>query len=569
MALLETVKRQDSRWFRKRNSKQRRKLRKYRDVCNYRGTRGIQMINIPNFYPTPQNLIRKMLEGINLEQICTILEPSAGKGDIVDYITNYIKSNEWKFRYHKLNIDTIEIDSNLQHILKGKGYRVVHNDFLSFETFKSYDLIIMNPPFSDGDKHLLKALDLMKNGGHIVCLLNSMTIKHPFSNIRKDLMQRLDELNANIEFIPNAFIDAERTTAVEIALIKVNIPAEGRTSILIDELRKTEIYKQALNTTGEIIEKDFLNNIVQRYNFEMKAGLNLLNEYFAMKPYILTSFKEVYNNAVIELKVGGSEKEPEFWNSYIQAIRSKYWKALFNSEVFANVFTTKLRNEFHSRIDELQHYDFSLYNIYTIKTEILKGMSKSIDDTILALFEEFSHKHHWYNETSKNIHYYNGWKTNQCWKINKRVIIPLSAYSWGEFRPNYSAGDKLKDIEKVFDYLDDGQSDHVDLEVTLKRAQEAGQTTKIPLKYFNVTFYKKGTCHIEFANPDLLKKFNLFGSQKKGWLPPSYGKADYDDMAQEEKTVIDSYEGEAEYRKVMKNKDYFLCKVGLPLLEAS
>ena len=48
-----------------------------------------------------------------------------------------------------------------------------------------------------------------------------------------------------------------------------------------------------------------------------------------------------------------------------------------------------------------------------------------VEDTILNLFEEFSHKHHYYNETSSNIHYYNGWKTNQAWKINKKIIIPL------------------------------------------------------------------------------------------------------------------------------------------------
>ena len=199
-------------------------------------------------------------------------------------------------------------------------------------------------------------------------------------------------------------------------------------------------------------------------------------------------------------------------------------------------------------------------------------MSKSIEETILALFDKFSHKHHWYDETSKNIHYYNGWKTNSAWKINKRVVVPhMNAFdSWsGKFRPYYEVCDKLKDIEKVFDYLDGGRSDHVDLEAALKRAEETGQTKKIQLKYFNVTFYKKGTCHIEFTNLDLLKKFNLFGSQKKGWLPPSYGKANYEDMDSEEKTVIDSFEGELEYRKVLKNKDYFIVEIGLPLLEAS
>lgn len=541
------------------------------------------MINIPNFYPTPAKIIDTMLQGIKLDEIKTILEPSAGKGDIVDHIVDKYKTLYCRYGVKwetQLDIDTIEIDANLQHILKGKGYRVVHDDFLTFETFKRYDLIIMNPPFSDGDKHLLKALEIQKRGGRVVCLLNAETIRNPFSNVRKDLIRRLDELNADIEFIKDAFIDAERKTSVEIALIKVTIPEAPKSSVILDSLRQEEIYTVNRENSGTIVEADFLKRIVAQYNFEVQAGLKLLEEYFAMKPYVMKSFKKEpspYERPAISVIVGDEDSRNRLndWekpNEYIKLIRYKYWNALFQSDMFANIFTTKLRQEYYERIQDLKNYDFSFYNIYTLKAELVKSMSKSIEETILALFDEFSHKHHWYDETSKNIHYYNGWKTNSAWKINKRVIIPnMNAYdSWnGAFLPKYQVGDKLKDIEKVFDYLDGGRSDHVDSEAALKRAQEAGQTKKIQLKYFNITFYKKGTCHIEFTNLDLLKKFNLFGSQKKGWLPPSYGKANYEDMSQEEKTVIDSYEGEVEYRKVLKNKDYFLCEVGLPLLEAS
>lgn len=82
-----------------------------------------------------------MLEGVDLTKLSSILEPSAGKGDIVDYISDYVKAHPYDFQYHKLDIDLIEINPNLQHILKGKGYRVVHDDFLAFETYKRYDLI--------------------------------------------------------------------------------------------------------------------------------------------------------------------------------------------------------------------------------------------------------------------------------------------------------------------------------------------------------------------------------------------------------------------------------------------
>ncbi len=116
----------------------------------------------------------------------------------------------------------------------------------------------------------------------------------------------------------------------------------------------------------------------------------------------------------------------------------------------------------------------------------------------------------------------------------------------------------MQDIEKCFNYLDGGLTEVVDLEESLQFAEEYGEYKDIQLKYFTVTFYKKGTCHIVFNNAELLKKFNIFGSQCKGWLSPSYGKKAYKDMTREEKAVVNEFGGEEEYNKVVSNKGYYL-----------
>jgi hypothetical protein len=42
------------------------------------------------------------------------------------------------------------------------------------------------------------------------------------------------------------------------------------------------------------------------------------------------------------------------------------------------------------------------------------------------------------------------------------------------------------------------------------------------LVYFDVTFFKKGTCHIRFKNAKLLEKFNIYGSRRKvGYRQPT------------------------------------------------
>ncbi|MEG0996696.1 MAG: hypothetical protein RSH26_07020, partial [Clostridia bacterium] len=122
-----------------------------------------------NFYPTPEGLAQELLSGIEWDNVSTVLEPSAGKGDLVREIIAKLKNSRrgWHGRDDEdFDIDCVEIDPNLRHILTGKKLRVVHDDFLTMRTYKRYNVIAMNPPFDRGAEHLLKALEMQENGGY-------------------------------------------------------------------------------------------------------------------------------------------------------------------------------------------------------------------------------------------------------------------------------------------------------------------------------------------------------------------------------------------------------------------
>lgn len=145
------------------------------------------------FFPTPPEIAGKLLSAVDWKRVETILEPSAGRGDLVECA---IRRNGGGLsvrygRYDLDDIDCVEIDPNLRALLTGKGFRVVHDDFLTYHTRKRYSLILMNPPFSEGDKHLLHALELCEHGGQIACILNAETIRNPFTNSRKLLAREL------------------------------------------------------------------------------------------------------------------------------------------------------------------------------------------------------------------------------------------------------------------------------------------------------------------------------------------------------------------------------------------
>ena len=99
---------------------------------------------------------------------------------------------------------------------------------------------------------------------------------------------------------------------------------------------------------------------------------------------------------------------------------------------------------------------------------------------------------------------------------------------------------------------------HQILEMNFNR----GNAKNIETQHFILTFYKKGTCHLKFKNQDLLDKFNLFASQRKGWLPPYYGKKAYADMNEEEKELVKEFSGTQEnYNKIYNNQQkYFIEK---------
>lgn len=517
------------------------------------------------FYPTPKSLLNKIFDGVDWKQVDTILEPSAGKGDIIEFIQNSEEAHRY---HHNFEIDCIEKDPNLQAVLEQKGFRLVHDDFFTFHTWKQYDLIVMNPPFSCGDKHLLNALKLQEDGGNVICILNAETLKNPYSVTRQALALRLEDLHADVSYMQNEFVSAERKTSVEIAVVKVSIPKKERDSRIFSELRESkQMSEQTVQEQTSLAENDYIKAAVKQFELETEAGIRLIREYQAMKPYMLRSLSGdnfVKNDSILYLTMDKySRCSPEVTeNEFLKVVRLKYWTSIFNDSRFTGHMTSNLLSEYRTQIDKLADYDFSCFNIKTIQADIAIKLVKGVEECIVKLFDELSFQYSYSDELGRNIHYYNGWKTNKAWIINKKVILPWMN-AWGHCNGSYDPAsyeiiEKLADIEKALDYLSGSSGNERGIRETLHEAKKIGQTKKIPLKYFTVTFYKKGTCHIEFTDLELLKKLNIFGSQQKGWLPPAYGKKSYFDMDEEEKKVIDEFEGVESYVETMTNSDYYL-----------
>lgn len=97
-----------------------------------------------DFYPTPVQLADKMLSMVDLKRVHFVLEPSAGKGNLVNALKSNMRyagySNITGKHGNDVEIDCIEQDKNLQHLLKGAGERLIYDNFLTFQTLKNTTL---------------------------------------------------------------------------------------------------------------------------------------------------------------------------------------------------------------------------------------------------------------------------------------------------------------------------------------------------------------------------------------------------------------------------------------------
>ena len=524
-----------------------------------------------NFYPTPPALADKLMQGIDWNFTQSVLEPSAGKGDLARAAANkmyYARNRFPVYDEHselealeQADIDCVEIDSFLRNQLENVGFRVVHDDFLTFETQKRYDLILMNPPFDRGAEHLLHALELIEHGGTVRCILNAETIRNPCTPARQRLLKAL-ETDSSIEYVSGAFVDAERPTGVEIAIVHKTVARKKPDSTIMEDMRKAPTYKthETPQEYADIVRYNQIEEWVNRYNYEVACGIRLIEEYEAMIPHILDKPSDKYASPILELKLhaGGHDRDARI-NAYIRQTRRKYWSMIFKQESITQRLTSNLINELHDSVDALMDYDFSVYNILTLVIKMNGKVLNGVEDTIVQLFDEWTAR--CWNEDSPNRHYYDGWKTNDCFSVGKKVIIPFydAFSSWDKRFSSWRVASKFRDIEKVFDFLDSGRTDWPgDIESVFRIAETTQNTRNIDTKYFTVTFFKKGTAHLVFKDMELLEKFNLFAGQKKGWLPPSYGKKKYADMNAEEQHVVDSFQGRERYECVMSHADYYL-----------
>lgn len=483
------------------------------------------------FFPTPKNVIRKMLAPYTTGSKrhddylqLSILEPSAGKGDILDFI----KDN---YRQHGCELYCMEINPELQFILQEKGYRLLANDFLTYNGDHFFDLIVMNPPFSNGDEHLLHAWQLMEEGD-IVCLLNAETIDNPYTERRK-LLAKIILDHGSVERLGQVFSNSENKTNVEVVMIRLTKKSDKK-KFDFDFARVTSEGGMELNEEllkNRIATNDVIGNMILQYGKLKEYYTEYLRAMEGLSFYsegLLTQ----YCNFTEIIQQGHGSKQKNY-NGFADAMKGQIWQVIIQKLNIQKYMTHKVRSNFAQFCKAQGALDFTKENVAALVQFIFDNRHTILESAIGEVFDIFTQYH------KENRCHVEGWKTNDHWKVNRKIILPYWVTFEGRweqldsFSLSHSRYSEYSDIDKVMCYLSGKNFDECH---TICRALEwkfkklgnvkAGSFDgTCESQFFKLRFFKKGTLHIEFKDPWLWEEFNMRACAGKNWLPDGERKA--------------------------------------------
>lgn len=114
------------------------------------------------YYPTPVDVVRRVVDDLYIKPGDKILEPSCGCGRFMDAL-----------RGKGADVFGIEYDAGRANECRAKGHTVLIANFLETEPQPIYDRVIMNPPFYGKHyaKHVEHALKFLKPDGVLTAIL--------------------------------------------------------------------------------------------------------------------------------------------------------------------------------------------------------------------------------------------------------------------------------------------------------------------------------------------------------------------------------------------------------------
>lgn len=464
-----------------------------------------------DFYPTPEKVIEEMLQGHELAGKI-ILEPSAGSGNIVDYLQkNFAKE-----------VIACEINGKLRRIVESKC-RVIADDFLKVqrEDVSHIDMIVMNPPFSDARRHILHAFEVAPDGCEIVSLCNSSDLRGSYHSTedQRKVIQLVEDYGFS-EWLGNCFTTAERKTDVSVSCIHLYKPKNGEREF--EDYMFSTVDEVDSGTTEGLIEYNLVRDVVNRYCEAVKRfdsvmeaanGINELTSLFRGDygwGIVFGAYDTNHNNRT-------NISRQHFKNE----LQKQAWKYIIDKMDMGRFATSKVYEQINKFVERQSHVPFTMKNVYQMIYMIIATQGNRMETALVEAFD------HICSFSAENSTAGEKWKTNANYMVNKKFIVPsVFTYDfYGTKKPYLYTGSgsygrtQLSDVVKALEYITGKTEANNMFDVINYNRLEWGKWHHYG-GFFRFKGFKKGTMHLEFLDEDVWMLFNRRVAEIKGWALP-------------------------------------------------
>ena len=367
-------------------------------------------------------------------------------------------------------VSVIEIDIQHHASLKEMGAKVLGYDFLEIRSLATVSSVIMNPPFAQGCAHVLHAWDCLYDA-ELVAIVNAETIRNPYSQERKRLVQLIQE-HGSVEFLTDQFVDdAERKTAVDVALIHMEkVPGQYLNfDALIGSLRTGNNGMDEIDPktcTALSLPGNFIKEVCFRFGQAVSAAREA-SEAVAVANH-MTDAIGITLDAMQAKGVGSDFREvsgsirdaanTDFKVRY-DNLKKRAWAQILRSTLLTDKVSNQARRKIEASSSNIYDLEFTPANVHGFLAGVLQSMGDIYQSMLLDMFDSILER------SSDNVVFYKSWKSNQKHRIGMRLrksrfILPRFRMGFGGHL-DYEDERFLADLDKCWGYLH-GVSDNYD-----------------------------------------------------------------------------------------------------------
>lgn len=360
-----------------------------------------------------------------------------------------------------------------------------------------------------------------------------------------------------MEFIGQAFKNAENPTDVEVAIVRLHKEAKDDPFKLnLDGLtqEKAPDFAEMAREGDSVAVRNGLDAYVRSWQLSKLAAIDLINAYsrflFFASAFLHDDNSREHNTnrglnitehilkSLSDLRYSSNDKLKDVYNDFIDTAKSSAWNAIINQIGLHKYMTGSLMNKLDEFRTAQGTAEITKENINALFSYIMLNIGEIMKQNIVAVYDIFTRYY------KGNTACDEGWKTNKRFRCNRKIILPYCVdagykpqiYGYNRFfSVSHGSYSVLDDIDKAMCWLSGTNFD----ELNKERQYDNGARTPsgsnhtiwhaiqtIPVgstdwhdsRFFRIKAFKKGTLHLEFKDEDLWNRFNVVVNEGKNQL---------------------------------------------------